>query len=1111
MGDLVSKNNIDRLERFHSLLAGQYWSALVDIPAEAIVAGDTLLINSLRYVDNNLHTVILRAHPRHYGEWVSVEIVAENGSKSTKDKRLNEHRFLTADFLALFEYQPDHEIIRQSELKGIQDEVADLQMRLTETLQDPSALRELAIKRVEDEEGSKRGGATEDRMLPAVRNAEDVAVTMALGTVQNALSQGISEAQVSLMAKVAEREGKIAGAVANIITSRTGAITRALEKMHPYYAELAAAKLAGTQEGIEQASKIQAGVLTLELFVGKNVTVVDVAEGEPADSSIPLTLCQKKLVVDEEFSAWSDIDEHFDFRSLSAFLKALKDNQGLVEQIFPTERCVLVMVTTRRFIDYGDTWANAENNEKNSIVFLMVRNGQNIKQIYSPVESHLGASRLFPSEDEQQGHFRGFDGTTIKFEDVAYTDRLKAHDLMALHYRRLLIMLFGLDQRLALFGQFYPQHEKANFLNLSFQERYFHFLHDEDGTGLLASPDSQTLDEFISEKNSYIQPGSRLLCNWRELMTPRTAPGAVKEDSGYSVYSFIADPEDNVSAAVVYRQGDTLAVDVAVKRFSTDKMFNCKVNVSAYSPWRSGEAELAYLCLDAVGPEELTRFIQQRKFRSNHLFYIRFFKAAIKFLEQERENELPHRQYLLAAMQDSGMHLPGNIQELIHQCIASWKTGNRGVSLAVGMSTEKGRQALLNQLYRLTQGASEMVSVIQEHVAASGSQLLRAGVNSSGNYVAFIAPKPYECDNRLEAHAWVHRVVYATGKRNIRETGRSWVSMPERSASEITLWEDEEQSRKWYSMTPVFSSWTEKQKLFEMCEKGAGLLKGAMGTPDDEEYGDLLEMWGDAYIACNASGEHVTTPDMFLPVGLIKSRKSLKLIALGTCSTEHWMYARAGDDDSRELLLELYTSWYEYPDKARARLLSMAEKNSGLRFVLIEGKSRKLERFAVKRPEEIVNWHAGDLKEIPTMLNDQWACHMAMVSQNDKVYLTPDLLDDDGLPNFNGVTRQVPGEGYQPVNVYEFESDYFNAVYDADGKKVALCHWYDVTDNSYSAEELIGNMPHNAFKFLQYRLDNIEQAEAFIKYRNRNYQPRENADWPEPPEGVKRYVIRARS
>lgn len=1100
MGDLVSKNNIDRLERFHSLLAGQYWSALVDIPAEAIAAGDTLLINSLRYADNNLHTVILRAHPRHYGQWVNVEVVGKDDEKSITGKELNVHRFLTADFLASFEYQPDHETIRQSELKTIQDEVAGLQMRLTETLQDSSALREMAMKKVV-EEATKRGSMAVDRMLPAVRNAEDAAVTMALGTVQDALSQGVSEGQVSLMAEVAEREGKIAGAVAAIITSSTGAITKALEKMHPYYAELAAAKLAGTQESIEQASKIQAGVLTLELFVGKNVTVVDIVDGEPADNNIPLTLCQKKLVVDEELSAWCDIGENFDFRSISSFHQALKDNPGLVEQIFPTERCVLVMVTTRRFIDYRDAWTNVEYNNKNSVVFLMVRNGQNIKQIYSPVESHLGASRLFPSEDEQQAHFRGFDGATIKFEDVAYTDRLKSHDLMALHYRRLLIMLFGLDQRLALFGQFYPQHEKANFLNLDFQERYFHFLHDDDGTGLLASPDSQTLEEFITEKNSYMQSGSRLLCNWSELMTPRTAPGAVKEDTSYSGYSFAAVTGEKVSAAVLYRQGDSLAVDVTVERCSTRKMFNCKVNVSVYEPWRSGEAELAYLCLDAVGPEELARFIQQRKFRSNHLFYIRFFKAAIKFLEQERERELPHRQYLLTAMQESGMRLPENIQELINQCISSWKTGNRGVSLDDGMSTEKGRRALLNQLYRLTQGTSEMITVIQEHVAASGSHLLRAGVNSSGNYVAFIAPKPYECDNRLEAHAWVHRVVYATGKQNIRETGRAWVSMPERSASEVTLWEDEMQARKWYSMTPAFSSWAEKQKLFEMCEKGAELLTGAMGTVGYEEYGDLLEMWGDAYNACNATGENVTTPDMLLPVGLIKSRNSLKLIALGTYSTEHWMYARAGDEDTRELLLELYACWYVNPDKARARFLSKAEENAGLRFMLLEGKAKRLERFVVKRPEEIENWHTLDFWVLPTMLNDQWACHMAMVSQNDKVYLTPDLLDDDGLPNFDEVTRLMPGEDLHPVNVYEFDSGYFNSIYDSDGNKVTLCHWYDVASDSFSAEELTGKMPHEAFKFSQYRMDNVEQAEAFIKSRNRSYKLSENADWPEPPPG----------
>ncbi|WP_410703772.1 hypothetical protein [Citrobacter freundii] len=48
MGDLVSKNNIDRLERFHSLLAGQYWTSTDSIPEEGallqIVGGDKLII-----------------------------------------------------------------------------------------------------------------------------------------------------------------------------------------------------------------------------------------------------------------------------------------------------------------------------------------------------------------------------------------------------------------------------------------------------------------------------------------------------------------------------------------------------------------------------------------------------------------------------------------------------------------------------------------------------------------------------------------------------------------------------------------------------------------------------------------------------------------------------------------------------------------------------------------------------------------------------------------------------------------------------------------------------------------------------------------------------------
>ncbi len=160
-------------------------------------------------------------------------------------------------------------------------------------------------------------------------------------------------------------------------------------------------------------------------------------------------------MVDEELAVYIDIDKWFDFSKDELFFKALCKHDALVDQIFPTQRCVLVMATTRRFIDYGDRWANEARNAHNRTVFLMVRNGMNIHRVFSPVESHLGASRLFPSKDDQDSIFRGFDGTQITFEDVAFTDKMEDHEQFALHYKRFLLLAAGLDHRLKLFGDFY--------------------------------------------------------------------------------------------------------------------------------------------------------------------------------------------------------------------------------------------------------------------------------------------------------------------------------------------------------------------------------------------------------------------------------------------------------------------------------------------------------------------------------------------------------------------------------------------------------------------------------------------------------------------------------
>ncbi|MDH8399241.1 hypothetical protein QIG82_27620, partial [Klebsiella pneumoniae] len=71
---------------------------------------------------------------------------------------------------------------------------------------------------------------------------------------------------------------------------------------------------------------------------------------------------QRKLIVEEELAVWADLDEWFDFRSTELFFKALNEHPELVDQIFPSQRCVLVMAMTNHDLNYADPWANEHMN-----------------------------------------------------------------------------------------------------------------------------------------------------------------------------------------------------------------------------------------------------------------------------------------------------------------------------------------------------------------------------------------------------------------------------------------------------------------------------------------------------------------------------------------------------------------------------------------------------------------------------------------------------------------------------------------------------------------------------------------------------------------------------
>lgn len=1110
MGELVIRNEVERVERFYALQAGQYWAALNDISDEAIVVGDTLLITSLRYVEDKLHTVILRAHPRHYGTSVSITTKSDD-VVSNRSKTMTEHRFLARDFLNQFEYQPNHKTIREAELSKVQQDISRLQLALSSVVSDPAKLRQLAIEQIQesDKANAVKNGIEQVGALMLPSEVEKVA-SLAVGTIQNALVSGISETRIEQIRDAAMQEARISTVISQTISRHTSEISKALEKMTPFYQELAAATLATTEESLGHVKKIQEGVGSLELYIGKNVTVIEICTGESAPSHIPLQICQRKLMVDEEIAMWINLDEYFDYSNMADFRKALQSHPELVDQIFPSQRSVVCMATTRRHIDYKDRWENAVRNEQNQVVFLLVRDGENIHQVYSPVESHLGSCRLFPSADEQESHFRGYDGSMIKFEDVSYSDRLKNHELMALHYKRFLILICGLDHRLKLFGYFYDASTPYSFLTMEFQQAYFQFLHDDDGSGLLEATETRpSVDAYIQKMNSTLQSGSRVLCNWYEVLSKVTAPGAVKEDRSYSGVYFAARPLQDYDTLIAFRQAQHLMVNASVKKNSNGKVFNCKVNLSLHENYSRDNTQLGYLCLDSVRPEDLEWYIRRRKFHTNHLFYIRFFKMALNFVHQEREEEEPHRHFLNQALIEGNIGTVESRPEMIEQCVIAWRASNRGIALSEAMKTKKGQEELLNQLYQLGGVGVEKLPLIEDFITSKGWQLIRVSVNASGKLVAYAAPAPYQCDNRLEAHAWVHRLTVSVARDSVKELKRSWVKMTEFMAAENTLSENVELVRNWSAKKTGFKNYEEKQRLFDMCSAGVANIQRFNNMAEPETYMRLLAEWLTAFEQENSSTTYATYPVMMAPVAMMRVQGEVSLIYVGTRNPEDWFLSNAPSEALREVFVESYSDLFVEKEAKREKLLS---RNTGPLSLAFYGNKDGELTDEIFTGDHFQSWSPGSFNQLPHMLNDQWMCHCAHFNRNAQLYLTPGLINDDGEPDIDECLNYPMPEGLKPVYVFEFERDHFGKmVEDSEGKAVRINHWFDISETEREVEDLLGPIPDTGLTVRKYRMDNLQQVSLYVEKGGvSSRRATELGEWHQPPEGVTRLVKRSR-
>lgn len=1122
---------VERLERFQSLQSGQYWKAIEDIPEQAILKGDSLLIESIRWAEDKMHTLILRAHPRHYDHQVALP--SKDGSYKSY-RTLKNHSFLFQEFCNAFIFSPDAQASREAEVARIQQQIAAKQLELTSTASNPQKLQMVAIEILNERERAEAIGKDE-AMLPAVIDHDSMRLASAsLGT---AVSEGISEQQVKDMQAAAKKMSQIAQIQSEWISGQTQELTGLLHSMSPYLSEVAAASLASTEDVRKHVDNLLEGITSLDLYTGKDVVVTQLASGEPAPFEAKLTFTQKLMYVDEELAVHLAVDEWFDFNKNPLFFEALAKNEKLVNQIFPSQRCVVAMATTRRTINYRDVWEQAHKDPMNAAVFLLVRNGQNLHLVISPVESHLSTHRLFPSIDELERPFKGVDGEKISYNDIRYTRSVEAHNNKAMHYKRMLILCAGLDHRLQLFGDFYDRKQASKFVSMQFQEDHFNFVHDDDGSGLIANPEHQnrpSLQAYIDWCNSHLRSGARVMCHWTALINPDTAPGAVKEtpDDKYSRYYINYHPEREEEIVVARTAGEDTVVDMAVSRYSSARhshdTVNIKVSLNKFSGnWDEGERTLPYLVLDAVNPDDLEWYINNRFVRKNHLYYIKLFKETVSRLRAERESEAPIREKLLSAMEAGNVSQPEERAEIVERSVIAWRAANRGAPLQEAMESTKSWENLLDQMYLIGGKAAQLLPEIEALYSGMGYTPLRLIVTSRGKLGVYLAPHETECDNRAEPHKWVHLAIIESTRRGLKETSRGWSSLGNHFCGETTIHEWPE-AKTWAGQISVFGTYNQKQKVFAFVDENViGLKK----FKDESTLNDVIESWKVAYDKINLKGRssgQVRTPIMIVPVGICVSNNKFSYVYLGSMTPHRLIYDSLKSEETKEALLNEYCTWYADKDAA-SRIFFRNKHQQRLSIFTTDTKPEDGGIFSTNTNFEFDLIYSGNDHKVLEDINSldaKWKAYefIGKIKPNLWKEVRPLLWLHDSLKDVAGNPELDKACGMLTVN--ESSVDLIRMVMpktgnnedrptvNESGNQLPYTEWVDVVPSGTSEQVCLEGISVTGYLFERYPFESMSEAMFYLLNKKLDFYKESSNGWGSQkisPEGVTRWIMRGSS
>lgn len=694
---------------------------------EAPEHGLILMVAEARHVDGELHTVLLYPHPL----W--------GGRQSNRSVKM-----LIEDFLLTFTPEPDGEALREIEINALMGRVAEITAEIANPPPDQLLLeRQTESKKTEEAEES--AGAAELDLPP-----QDTSVPAILLP-----SEDIVAAQQMIENRIAVFEAK-----RNWITDRTKDLTATMGLVATYQGEKVDGALASISQETNKATELLKSVQTMRLFLGEDMCVTTLLEGESADPSEPLTFLQRMLYLDEEVYI-HDLLDGFDGECMGDLPAMMAADFSLVERMLPYKRSVAIARVRRkaRELDMDAKMSIAALFEAIAIaqadmrIHILVRDGTRVHMITAD-EVTSNAERLFPSKVEIDALFKkGFAGEkqVITPDDIDYTDARARHDSRALFYKRFLLILWGVHERSDVFGPFAPK--GINWLDGTVHSERFRFIHDEEDVLTDGRP---SIDGYISAHNARIKAGSRVMVNVRQAATIDTAPQCFERSKDYSYIK--GNFEHDFEVADVFEDKGQLKVKLTYHRPRNWRKDTAsapiKANVAISSPrhWNDPKAYSLFdrsicpgvICVDDLSLAEMDYYIASREARTSYARWLHLFNRTRTLVRSEEDRNAE----LIAELVPNA----GTAEaQLFRQALKLWRSGNKWG----WPETAAAKQLVLKLMERTTAAAS-----IQD-LAARHTRVMQVEMKPNGDIAIIHDETPRSMADGTPL-PWFTEVLYAS-------------------------------------------------------------------------------------------------------------------------------------------------------------------------------------------------------------------------------------------------------------------------------------------------------------------------------------------------------------